>query len=87
MAKCCESPGSPRLPQSYGGVLREPRAWEFEVSFARFHGAGHGIAVTNGTAAFEVAMTALGLSSGDEVMVPNFTFVVNVSSCLQTPFL
>jgi len=68
--------------KSYGGVLPEPRAWEFEVSFACFHGARHGIAVTNGTAALEVAMAALGLSSGDEVMVPNFTFVVTASVVL-----
>ena len=32
---------------------------EFEQAFAKFHGARHGIAVTNGTAALEVAMAAL----------------------------
>ena len=37
---------------------------EFEGAFARFHGARHGLAVTNGTAALEVAMGALGAMPG-----------------------
>ena len=55
---------------------------EFEGAFARFHGARHGLAVTNGTAALEVAMAALGLQPGDEVIVPNFTFVATASAVL-----
>ena len=55
---------------------------EFEGAFARFHGARHGIAVTNGTAALEVAMAALGPGPGDEVIVPNFTFVATASAVL-----
>ena len=55
---------------------------EFERAFAKFHGARHGVAVTNGTAALEVTMAALGITSGDEVIVPNFTFVATASSVL-----
>ena len=55
---------------------------EFEQAFARFHGAKHGIAVTNGTAALEVTMAALGIGPGDEVIVPDFTFVATVSAVL-----
>jgi len=55
---------------------------EFEGSFARFHGARHGIAVTNGTAALEVTLAGLGITSGDEVIVPNFTFVATASAVL-----
>ena len=55
---------------------------EFEKSFAKFHGARHGIAVTNGTAALEVTIAALGISAGDEVIVPNFTFVATASAVL-----
>jgi dTDP-4-amino-4,6-dideoxygalactose transaminase len=55
---------------------------EFEAAFARFHGARHGIAVTNGTAALEVTMAALGIGPGDEVIVPNFTFVATASAVL-----
>jgi dTDP-4-amino-4,6-dideoxygalactose transaminase len=54
----------------------------FEKEFAAFHNAKHGIAVTNGTAALEVAMMALGVGPGDEVIVPNFTFVATASAVL-----
>ncbi len=55
---------------------------EFEQQFAHFHGARHGIAVTNGTAALEVVMSALGVGPGDEVIVPDFTFVATASAVL-----
>ena len=55
---------------------------EFEQKFAAYHGAKHGIAVTNGTAALEVTMAALGIGQGDEVVVPNFTFVATASAVL-----
>ncbi len=57
---------------------------QFEQEFARFHGAKHGIAVTNGTAALEVTMAALGIGAGDEVIVPDFTFVATASAVLYT---
>lgn len=55
---------------------------EFEKAFAKYHGARHGIAVTNGTAALEVTMAALGIGQGDEVILPNFTFVATASAVL-----
>jgi dTDP-4-amino-4,6-dideoxygalactose transaminase len=55
---------------------------EFEQAFAKYHGAKHGIAVTNGTAALEVTMAALGINHGDEVIVPNFTFIATASAVL-----
>jgi dTDP-4-amino-4,6-dideoxygalactose transaminase len=55
---------------------------QFERAFAQFQGARHGIAVTNGTAALEVTMAGLGITSGDEVIVPNFTFVATASAVL-----
>jgi dTDP-4-amino-4,6-dideoxygalactose transaminase len=55
---------------------------EFEKAFASYHGARHGLAVTNGTAALEVAMAALGIGQGDEVIVPDFTFVATASAVL-----
>jgi len=58
------------------------RALEFEQAFAKFHGARHGIAVTNGTAALEVTMAGLGIGAGDEVIVPDFTFVATASAVL-----
>src|SRR5207302_3217180 len=55
---------------------------EFEQAFAQFHGAKHGIAVTNGTAALEVTMAALKIGAGDEVIVPDSTFVATASAVL-----
>jgi dTDP-4-amino-4,6-dideoxygalactose transaminase len=58
------------------------RTLEFEKAFAEYHGARHGIAVTNGTAALEVTMAALGIGPGDEVVVPDFTFIATASAVL-----
>ena len=55
---------------------------EFEKAFAHFHGVRNGIAVTNGTAALEVTVAALGINAGDEVIVPDFTFVTTASAVL-----
>jgi dTDP-4-amino-4,6-dideoxygalactose transaminase len=60
------------------------RTLAFEQEFAKFHGAKHGIAVTNGTAALEVTMSALGIGPGDEVIIPDFTFVATASAVLYT---
>ncbi|MCI5144340.1 MAG: DegT/DnrJ/EryC1/StrS family aminotransferase [Candidatus Electrothrix sp. AR3] len=48
---------------------------EFEQAFAQYTGAGHAQAVTSGTAALKVALAALGVSIGDEVITQGFTFV------------
>ncbi len=58
------------------------RTLAFEQEFARFHAAKHGLAVTNGTAALEVTMSALGILPGDEVIIPDFTFVATASAVL-----
>jgi len=56
----------------------------FEQEFAAYHQAQYGIAVTNGTAALEVALSALEIGQGDEVIVPDFTFVATASAVLFT---
>ena len=48
---------------------------QFEQAFARYTGAGYAQAVTSGTAALKVALAALGVSAGDEVITQGFTFV------------
>src|ERR1700751_2127513 len=62
--------------------IPETKTLEFEKAFAEYHGARHGIAVTNGTAALEVAMAALDIGPGDEVIVPDFTFIATASAVL-----
>ena len=58
------------------------QALKFEQDFADYQQAKYGIAVTNGTAALEVAMMALGIGMGDEVIVPDFTFIATASAVL-----
>lgn len=58
------------------------RTLQFEQDFARYHQVNHGVACTNGTAALEIAVAALGIGSGDEVIVPDFTFVATASAVL-----
>lgn len=48
---------------------------EFEESWARYCGVGHGIAVSNGTVALTVAVEAVGIGPGDEVIMPSFTII------------
>jgi perosamine synthetase len=55
-----------------------PFVREFEDRFADQAGRKHGIAVANGTAALDVAVEALGIGPGDEVILPAFTII----SCL-----
>ena len=65
-----------------GGALREPKRSNSSRRFAEYHQAKHGIAVTNGTHAIEVALAAAGIGPGDEVIVPNATFVATASAVL-----
>jgi dTDP-4-amino-4,6-dideoxygalactose transaminase len=46
----------------------------FAQKFARFHGARYGLAVANGTVAIEIALKAVGIRPGDEVIVPAYTW-------------
>jgi 3-amino-5-hydroxybenzoate synthase len=55
---------------------------QFEQEFAAYHGAKHGIAITNGTHAIEVTLAAVGIQPGDEVIVPDSTFVATASAVL-----
>ena len=51
----------------------------FEDEFAKVAGRKHGIAVCNGTAAIDLAVTALDIKKGDEVILPTFTII----SCIN----
>jgi dTDP-4-amino-4,6-dideoxygalactose transaminase len=51
-----------------------PKAAEFGAGFAAYQGAAHGIVMANGTVTMEVALKALGVGWGDEVIVPALTF-------------
>ena len=53
---------------------------QFETEFAEFVGTRHAIALANGTLALELALHALGIGPGDEVIVPSRTFIATASS-------
>ena len=56
---------------------------EFEQAFAAYTGAAHAQAVTSGTAALKVALAALGVGAGDEVITQGFTFVATWEAILD----
>lgn len=56
---------------------------DFEQKFAEYCGTPHAQAVTSGTAALKVALTALGIGPGDEVITQGFTFVATWEAILE----
>lgn len=57
---------------------------KFEESFARYCGVKHGVAVCNGTVAIHLALAALGIGKGDEVIVPSFTMIATAFAVCYT---
>lgn len=51
---------------------------EFADNLAKYHGSKHCIPCANGTDALQIAMMALGLQAGDEVITPSFTYIATV---------
>jgi perosamine synthetase len=56
----------------------------FEQEFARFCGVRHAVSVSNGTVALHLALHALGIGAGDEVIVPSLTFVATANAVQYT---
>ncbi|HVK93767.1 MAG TPA: DegT/DnrJ/EryC1/StrS aminotransferase family protein [Noviherbaspirillum sp.] len=56
----------------------------FENRFANYIQAEHATSVCNGTVALHLALAALGLAPGDEVIVPTLTYVASVNAIVQT---
>jgi len=57
---------------------------EFESSFADYIGTSHATTVCNGTVALHLALEALGVGEGDEVIVPTLTYVASVNAITYT---
>jgi perosamine synthetase len=57
---------------------------EFEKGFAAYCGAKYGIATTSGTTALHLALAALGIGKGDEVIIPTFTMAACAFSVIYT---
>ncbi|MBA2653380.1 MAG: DegT/DnrJ/EryC1/StrS family aminotransferase [Tatlockia sp.] len=62
----------------------------FEETFAKFCGVKHAIATNNGTTALHLALVALNLQPGDEVIIPTVTYIATANAvryCGATPVL
>ncbi len=67
-----------------GKFILGPEVAAFEREFAGYCGAAHAIGVANGTEALTIALRALGLGPGDEVVVPSFTFYASAEAIPPT---
>ncbi len=56
----------------------------FEEAFAKYIGVEHAICTTSGTTALHLALTALGIGRGDEVIIPNFTMIASAFAVCYT---
>jgi len=63
-----------------GAYVLGPEVRAFEQEFASYVGARHAIGVANGTDALILALRALGVGPGDEVVVPSFTFYASAEA-------
>jgi dTDP-4-amino-4,6-dideoxygalactose transaminase len=61
-----------------------PEVTAFEQEFAAYCGARHAVGVANGTDAITIALRALGVGPGDEVVVPSFTFYASAEAIPPT---
>jgi perosamine synthetase len=61
-----------------------PYIKEFEDKFSSYIGSNHGIAVSNGTAALDIAIAALEIGHGDEVILPTFTIISPILQVIRS---
>jgi dTDP-4-amino-4,6-dideoxygalactose transaminase len=79
-----------RIDAAIRGVLDDqryilgPNVEAFEREFAAYLGAEHAIGVANGTDALTIALRAMGVGPGDEVIVPSFTFYASAEAIPPT---
>jgi dTDP-4-amino-4,6-dideoxygalactose transaminase len=59
------------------------KGMEFEQKFAEWQGSKYAVSTTNGTSALHVALAALGIGAGDEVIVPSYTFIATSFAVVQ----
>lgn len=77
-----------REPLTTGWMTQGPKVQQFEKEFASLHNVNHALAVTSCTTGLHLALAAMGVGPGDEVIVPAFTWVATanvVLYCGATP--
>ena len=58
------------------------KVWQFEKEVSQYLGIKHTVAVNSGTSALWIAIGALGIGPGDEVIVPGYTFIASITSII-----
>lgn len=66
-----------------GRYIAGPKVEQFERQFAEFIGTDFAVAVSNGTSALFIALEAMGVGPGDEVVVPPLTFFATIAAVIQ----
>ncbi len=67
-----------------GRYILGPEVSAFEEEFAAYCGSAHAVGVANGTDAITIALRAMGIGPGDEVVVPSFTFYASAEAIPPT---
>src|SRR5919109_1639369 len=65
-----------------GWLTTGPKVRQFEENFAKYVGCHHAVAVNSATAALHLALGAVGIKEGDEVLVPTMTFAATAEVVL-----
>jgi len=65
-----------------GMIACGPKVEEFEKKFAQFVGTKYAITTTSGTTALHLALLSIGITKGDEVIVPSFSFIATANVVL-----
>jgi len=81
---------SKALFRYYGPLGSLNKTKEFEEEFAKYMGTKYALAVSSGTAALCIGLTAAGIGPGDEVIVPGYTWIasaLSVVACRATPVI
>ncbi len=71
-------------PFRFYGPDFQRETWQFEEEFANYIGLRHCLAVSHGTAALQVAIAAMGVGPGDEVLVPGYFWVSTVGAIVRS---
>src|ERR671925_2453367 len=66
-----------------GWLTTGPKVKQFEEDFAKYVGCQHAVAVNSATAALHLALGAVGIEEGDEVLVPTMTFAATAEVALH----
>ena len=65
------------------GKIDGDQVARFEKTFAEYHQTKHALGVVNGTTGLRLALLAMGIEAGDEVIVPPFTFIATASAVIE----